>query len=60
MIESALNMAAEQVVEFAASGQLLERDGNRGPVAAPQGVYACAGDEEWLALAIATDDQWAR
>ncbi len=60
MIESALNMAAEQVVEFAASGQLLERDGNRGPVAAPQGVYACAGDEEWLALAIATDGQWAR
>ena len=60
MIESALNMAAEQVVEYAASGVLLERQGNRGPVAAPQGVYAAAGDEEWLALAVATDEQWAR
>ncbi len=60
MIESALNMAAEQVVEFGASGHLLERNANRGPVAAPQGVYAGAGDEEWLALAVATDEQWAR
>ena len=27
-------------------------------MAAPQGVYPAAGDEDWLALAIATDDQW--
>jgi crotonobetainyl-CoA:carnitine CoA-transferase CaiB-like acyl-CoA transferase len=59
MIEAALNMAAEQVVEFGASGRLLERDANRGPGAAPQGLYACAGSEEWLALAVATDEQWA-
>ena len=58
MIEAALNAAAEQVVEYGASGTLLERDGNRGPDAAPQNVYPCAGDEEWLALAVADDDQW--
>ena len=58
MIEAALNMAAEQVVEYSADGRLLGRDANRGPVAAPQGVYLAAGDEEWLALAIATDEQW--
>lgn len=60
MIEAALNMAAEQVVEFSASGRRLERMGNRGPGAAPQGVYPAAGDEEWLALAVATDEQWER
>ena len=59
MIEAALNAAAEQVVEYGASGTLLGRNGNRGPGAAPQNLYACAGDEEWLALAVATDDQWA-
>jgi crotonobetainyl-CoA:carnitine CoA-transferase CaiB-like acyl-CoA transferase len=58
MIEAALNMAAEQVVEYAATGHLGERAANRGPVAAPQGVYPAAGDEEWLALAVATDGQW--
>ncbi|HZP31263.1 MAG TPA: CoA transferase [Acidimicrobiia bacterium] len=60
MIEAALNMAAEQVVEYGATGTVLERRGNRGPGAAPQNVYACAGHEQWLALAIATDEQWHR
>jgi crotonobetainyl-CoA:carnitine CoA-transferase CaiB-like acyl-CoA transferase len=58
MVEAALNAAAEQVVEFGASGTVLKRDGNRGPVAAPQGVYPCTGDDEWVALAVADDHQW--
>jgi crotonobetainyl-CoA:carnitine CoA-transferase CaiB-like acyl-CoA transferase len=58
MVEAALNAAAEQVVEYGASGTRLSRDGNRGPQAAPQGVYRCAGDDAWLALAVVTDDQW--
>jgi len=58
MVEAALNAAAEQVVEFGATGTILRRDGNRGPVAAPQGVYRCAGDDRWVALAVATDSQW--
>lgn len=58
MVEGALNAAAEQLVEYSAYGEVLQRDGNRAPYAAPQGVYACAGDEQWLALSIASDDQW--
>jgi crotonobetainyl-CoA:carnitine CoA-transferase CaiB-like acyl-CoA transferase len=58
MIEAALNAAAEVVVEYGASGTALTRNGNRGPYAAPQNVYACAGDEQWIAIAVATDTQW--
>jgi crotonobetainyl-CoA:carnitine CoA-transferase CaiB-like acyl-CoA transferase len=58
MVEAALNAAAEQVVEYGASGTVLRRDGNRGPVAAPQGVYPCTGDDRWVAIAVASDDQW--
>ena len=58
MVESVLNAAAEQVVEYGSSGTLLCRDGNRGPYAAPQGVYPCAGDDEWVAVAVASDEQW--
>src|SRR5262249_52809174 len=36
----------------------LVRDGNRGPVAAPQNLYACRGTDQWLAIAVATDTQW--
>jgi crotonobetainyl-CoA:carnitine CoA-transferase CaiB-like acyl-CoA transferase len=59
MVEAALNAAAEQVVEYSSSGTLLGRDGNRGPVAAPQGLYPCRGQEQWLAVAIVTDEHWA-
>jgi crotonobetainyl-CoA:carnitine CoA-transferase CaiB-like acyl-CoA transferase len=58
MVESALNAAAEQVVEFTAYGNLISRLGNRSRDAAPQGLYRCAGTEQWLAISVATDEQW--
>ncbi len=62
MVESALNIAAEQVVEWSAHGRLIEREGNRSPLAAPQGLYPCAdgagATDRWLALSVATDAQW--
>ncbi|WP_305092918.1 CoA transferase [Prescottella sp. R16] len=58
MVESALNVAAEMAVEYSAYGNAPTRDGNRGPAAAPQGVYRCAGDDDWLAIAVTDDDQW--
>lgn len=59
MVEAALNAAAEQVVEFGVTGVELTRDGNRGPDAAPQGVYPCTGTDRWVAVAVTTDSQWA-
>jgi len=32
--------------------------GNRHPHMAPHGVYPCAGDDQWVALACENDDQW--
>ena len=64
MVDAALNVAAEQVVEHSAYGALLERDGNRGPTAAPQNLYLAADFDDagerdaWVAIAVATDDQW--
>ncbi|ORV81514.1 acyl-CoA hydratase [Mycobacterium interjectum] len=55
MVEAALNVAAEMLVEYSRNGVELRRAGNRGPGATPQGVYPCPGDDEWVALA-ATDD----
>jgi crotonobetainyl-CoA:carnitine CoA-transferase CaiB-like acyl-CoA transferase len=37
---------------------VLERDGNRSPYAAPQGLYACRGAEQWLAISVVTDEHW--
>jgi crotonobetainyl-CoA:carnitine CoA-transferase CaiB-like acyl-CoA transferase len=57
MVEVALNLTAEQVIEYQVHDVLLQRDGNRG-VGAPQNVYRCAGEDAWIALAVETDAQW--
>jgi crotonobetainyl-CoA:carnitine CoA-transferase CaiB-like acyl-CoA transferase len=57
LVEVALNLAAEQVIEYSAFGELLTRDENRAPTAAPQGVYHCVGEAE-IALSVTTDEQW--
>jgi crotonobetainyl-CoA:carnitine CoA-transferase CaiB-like acyl-CoA transferase len=58
MVEGALCAAVEIALEYSAYGAELERDGNHSPNAAPQGLYACSGWENWLAVSIETDDQW--
>jgi crotonobetainyl-CoA:carnitine CoA-transferase CaiB-like acyl-CoA transferase len=63
MIDVVLNVTAEQTVEHSAYGRELLRQGNRGPHAAPQGAYRCGagpdgGSDDWVAIAVATDDQW--
>jgi len=35
-----------------------DRTGNRHPFQAPQGVYSCAGEQQWLALTVENDHQW--
>jgi len=58
LVDGALNIAAEQSLEFERTGEVLGRHANRGPWASPQGVYRCAGDDEWVAVAVETDAQW--
>lgn len=58
MVEGALNAAAEVMIEFSAYGNVLQRSGNRVRVAAPQGLYPCLGDDQWLAVSVTDDDQW--
>ena len=65
MVGAALAIAAEQLVEHSAYGNLLEREGNRGPAAAPQNLYQSADADGrgrrdcWVAIAVATEDHWA-
>ncbi|MCY3634580.1 MAG: CoA transferase [bacterium] len=57
MVETALNAAAEQVLEYSATGHLMEREVNHHPYACPQGVYACS-DGRHVALSVETSQHW--
>jgi crotonobetainyl-CoA:carnitine CoA-transferase CaiB-like acyl-CoA transferase len=58
MVEAAISCSAEMIVEWTANGIELQRLGNRGRFAAPQGVYPVYGEEQWLAISVARDEEW--
>jgi benzylsuccinate CoA-transferase BbsF subunit len=59
--EAALHNLAPALIEYFASGKILGPGGNRSARFAPHGAYRCADDdghERWLALAVASDQEW--
>lgn len=58
--EAGLQFLTVALLEAASNGRVMERMGNRSPSAAPHGVYACRGEDRWIALSIWDDAEWAR
>ena len=56
--EAALHFLAPAILDHTVNGALPTRDGNRDRELAPHGVYPCAGDDRWLALAVRDDRDW--
>ena len=61
-VEAGIVCLSENILNFTARGQVLERCGNRSRVAAPHGVFRCApestDDDRWIALAVHDDHDW--
>ncbi len=57
-LESTVNAIGPAIVA-AAAGQTVRPTGNDDDIAAPHGVYPCAGADRWCALAVFGDEQWA-
>ena len=57
-IEMSLHFLAPEIMDYQATGRMASRIGNRARDVAPQGVYPCAGEDQWCAIAVDTDEQW--
>ena len=59
--EAGIGLTPVQVLDWEANGRAWQRCGNRSPykAAAPHGIYRCAGDDRWIAIACFTDEQWS-
>jgi crotonobetainyl-CoA:carnitine CoA-transferase CaiB-like acyl-CoA transferase len=58
MYEGIAHVLGDLVVGAARAGKAPPKRGNRSSMFAPQGIYLCRGEEEWLALTVRTDLQW--
>jgi len=56
--ECSVAMIAPLLLASAVNGRNPPRLGNRSTRFAPQGVYRCAGADEWCALSVRTQEQW--
>ena len=57
-LETLLPVIGDHLLTTSVTGTPPERLGNRSIVDAPQGVYRCGGDDEWLALTVRSDAEW--
>ena len=59
MYESIVTLLGNFVLNAARTGRAMPpRQGNRDPTMAPQGVYPCAGDDDWIAISVRSDEEW--
>ncbi|HVO95896.1 MAG TPA: CoA transferase [Terriglobales bacterium] len=57
--ECSASMIGSLLLSSAVDGKVSVRRGNRSDRYAPQGVYPCLGADDWCALCIENEDQWA-
>ena len=58
--ETTIATLPEGVIDYTMNGTQPPRQGNRDPHMAPHGVFRCAGEQRWVALAARTDADWQR
>ncbi|MFQ5382324.1 MAG: CoA transferase, partial [Dehalococcoidia bacterium] len=58
LLEAVLPYFAQPFLEYSASGENPVPRGSRSPDFAPQGVYACAGTDNWLAISVRGAEDW--
>jgi len=58
--ETSIAVLGEGVLEQTIAGRQPERSGNRDVHMAPHGVFRCAGEQRWVAVAVRSDAEWQR
>jgi crotonobetainyl-CoA:carnitine CoA-transferase CaiB-like acyl-CoA transferase len=58
MLEAMGVVVGDSVVEYDATGRMPVPIGNHDRQCAPHHVYACAGDDEWVAISVGSDSEW--
>ncbi len=58
MAEALSASIPEAILDYQMNGAVPEPQGNRDTRDAPHGVYHCAGDDRWIAIAVTQESEW--
>lgn len=56
--EGTMALLPEGLLAHAMTGAEPTRDGNHDPLWAPHAVYRCAGEDRWISIVAADEDEW--
>jgi crotonobetainyl-CoA:carnitine CoA-transferase CaiB-like acyl-CoA transferase len=58
MYQTGTTVIGTGLLDFAFNGRRTLRIGNRHPFWSPHGVYPCQGRDQWVAIAVGSDEEW--
>jgi len=56
--ESISVLIGDVILDYVMNGRVQTRRGNRGYRIAPHNCYRCKGEDKWISIAVATDEEW--
>jgi benzylsuccinate CoA-transferase BbsF subunit len=57
--EAASCLIGDSIMDYAMNGHNQSRSANRDEFMAPHNCYPCKGEDEWISIAVKTDEEWA-
>ena len=57
-VECMLPLVAPSIIEQSSTGKTGPRIGNRHPIHVPNGCFPCIGEDQWITLAVRSDQEW--
>ncbi len=58
MLRATVATMGAGLMEYELTGRVPRPRGNYDPVMAPYGNYPCLGDDEWVSIAVRTEEEW--
>lgn len=57
-VEGVACVIGDSLMDFTMNGRIQRRAGNSDDVMAPHNCYRCLGDDRWISIAVAIDQEW--
>lgn len=57
-VENIICLTGDAIAEYSLTGQVPGRGGNRDEQMAPHNTYRCQGDDRWVSIAVADEEEW--
>ena len=58
MLRATVATMGTGLMEYELTGRALQPRGNYDPVMSPYGNYPCLGDDQWISIAVRTEEEW--